>query len=87
MRLLEQDNSAILELLNLLRTKGFSVARMDRQGKNVRHNITYDSDDDTYHLNQIMNCITVVVPDLLVFQLQKYRYNTLVFLQNWTQYG
>lgn len=46
MRLLDEDNSAILELLNLLRAKGFSVACQDKVAKNVRHNIKYDSDGD-----------------------------------------
>jgi hypothetical protein len=46
MKLLDEDNSAILELLNMLRGKGFAVACPETQGKNVRHNIKYDSDGD-----------------------------------------
>ena len=44
--LLYQDNSAILELLNVLRGKGFSVACQEPRGKNVRHATSLDSDGD-----------------------------------------
>jgi len=44
--LLDQDNSAILELLNVLRGKGFSVACQEPRGKNVRHATEMDSDGD-----------------------------------------
>lgn len=46
MKLLDEDNSSILELLNMLRGKGFAVACPETQGKNMRHNIRYDSDGD-----------------------------------------
>ena len=45
-KLLDEDNSAILKLLDLLRRKGFSVECDEPQGFDMRHNVRKDSDGD-----------------------------------------
>ena len=45
-KLLDQDNSPLLKLLDVLRRKGYSVACQKPQGKHTRHNIRKDSDGD-----------------------------------------
>lgn len=45
-RLITIDNSALLRLLDVLRSKQFSVACDDSQGRSMRHNVRKDSDGE-----------------------------------------
>ena len=45
-KLLSQNNSALLYLLDVLRRKGFSVSCQELQARYMRHNIKKDSDGD-----------------------------------------